>query len=181
MHDLTKQRFGKLVVKELVVKKPYSKRSWLCECDCGNTCTRLESTLLAGKRDGRVSSCGCFMKSYLIPGNSEKCRNAGTHRKDSFVNGSNVQMTFREGTIKGNTSGVQGVSWSKTAKKWHVYVGYQNRRATLGFYEDIEDAKKIRALAEEAIKNNTLEDFYFQVRGKSLQDTVQQTNKKKKT
>ena len=53
-----------------------------------------------------------------------------------FVNNSNIQMTFRQGTIKGNTSGTQGVSWSTTSYKWHVYVGYQNYRCNLGFYED---------------------------------------------
>ena len=178
--DLTGQRFGMLVVQKLVVPKPYMKKSWLCLCDCGNTCTRLEATLKAAKRDGRTSSCGCLIKQNLTAGDSERCRKAGLHRKDSFVKDCNVQMTFRDGTISTNTSGVQGVSWSKTANKWHVYIGYQNYRANLGYYEDLEDAKKIRQLAEEALKQDTFEEFYYQVRGKKLNENTKQYFKKKR-
>jgi len=32
--DKTGQRFGRLVVKELISKKPVAK--WVCVCDCGN-------------------------------------------------------------------------------------------------------------------------------------------------
>ena len=74
-------------------------------------------------------------------------------------------MTFRDGTISTNTSGVQGVSWEKKLCRWHVYIGYKNYRANLGYYDDLEDAKKVRLLAEEAIKKDLFEDFYYQVRG----------------
>lgn len=80
----------------------------------------------------------------------------------------NVQMTFREGTIKTNTSGYQGVSWSNTAHKWHCYIGYKNYRANLGYFEDINDATKIRKLAEQAIKDGTFENFFYNIRGYHL-------------
>lgn len=88
-------------------------------------------------------------------------------------------MTLRDGTIKTNTSGIQGVSWSRTANRWHVYVGYQNYRANLGFYEDLEDAKKVRELAEEAIKDNRFEDFFYNLRGFRLEDKLQKQFKKR--
>ena len=178
--DLTGQRFGKLIVKELVVAKPYKKKSWLCKCDCGNTCVRLEMTLKASKRDGRESSCGCKSKEYLTVGDSARCSKAGLHRKDAFVKGCNIQMTFRDGTISTNTSGVQGVSWDKRIHKWHVYIGYQNYRANLGYYADLEDAKKVRELAEEALKKNLFEDFYFELRGKRLEENNTKQFKHKK-
>lgn len=166
--DLVGERFGKLTVISLEVATPYLKRRWLCKCDCGNYCTRLESSLHNSSRDGRVSSCGCISQSFLKPGNSDLCKKAGKHRKDAFVNGSNVQMTFRDGTISTNSSGCQGVSWSNSAHKWHCYVGYQNYRCNLGFYENIEDAISIRKLAEKAIQENNFEDFFFSIRGHHL-------------
>ena len=178
--DLTGQRFGMLVVQKLVVPKPYMKKSWLCLCDCGNTCTRLEATLKAAKRDGRTSNCGCLTKQTLTVGDAKRCSKAGLHRKDAFVKGCNVQMTFRDGTISTNTSGVQGVSWEKRIHKWHVYIGYQNYRANLGYYEDLEDAKKVRELAEEALKKNLFEDFYFDLRGKRLEENNTKQFKHKK-
>lgn len=178
--DLVGQRFGMLVVQKLEVPTPYMKKSWLCKCDCGNTCIRLEATLKASKRDGRVSNCGCVNQSYLTVGDSVRCSKAGLHRKDAFVKGCNVQMTFREGTISTNTSGVQGVSWEKRTHKWHVYIGYQNYRANLGYYEDLEDAKKVRELAEEALKKNLFEDFYFDLRGKRLEENNTKQFKHKK-
>lgn len=178
--DLVGQRIGMLVVQELVVPKPYSKKSWLCKCDCGNTCVRLESTLKVSVRDHRISNCGCITKSYLTVGDTKRCTKAGLHRKDSFVNGCNVQMTFRDGTISTNTSGIQGVSWEKRCNKWHVYIGYKNYRANLGYFEDLEDAKLVRSLAEEAIKANTFEDFYFDLRGKKLEETTQQFKEKRR-
>lgn len=166
--DLRGRRFGKLTVLSLEVASPCSHKRWRCQCDCGNYCSRLESTLRRAKRDRRISSCGCFIKKYLTAGDSARCSKAGLHRKDSFMNGSNIQMTLREGTITTNTSGCQGVSWSKTARKWHCFIGYQSYRANLGFYEDINDAIRIRKLAEEAIKNNEFEDFFYSIRGRHL-------------
>lgn len=168
MSNLAGNKIDKLEVIELLVSSPSYKRKYLCKCECGNSCTRLERTL---KNKKHVSSCGCISKKYLVPGDRKICSNAGKHRKDSFINGSNIQMTFRKGTISTNTSGIQGISWSKTVNKWHVYIGYQNYRATLGFYENLEDAKHIRTLAEDAIKDNCFEEFYFSVRGKELQST----------
>lgn len=165
------QKIGKLEILEMVVDKPYSKKEYLCRCDCGNIIKRKHECLRTALRDGRVASCGCYSKQYLTPGDSDRCKQAGKHRKNAFINGSNVQMTLRPGTITTNTSGRQGVSWSKNVNKWHVYVGYQNYRANLGYFTTLDIAIKIRDAAEDAIKNNTFEDFYFQIRGKRLEET----------
>ena len=54
--DLTGQRFGRLVVKELVPSDGRKGTFWLCQCDCGNT------TVVAGQelRRGGTKSCGCL-------------------------------------------------------------------------------------------------------------------------
>ena len=43
---------------------------------------------------------------------------------------------------KNNTSGVKGVSWSKTSKKWCAEMSVSNKRMKLGRFDDIEDAKR---------------------------------------
>lgn len=165
MADLSGRRFGMLQVIDIDVAKPYCKKSYTCLCDCGKVCTRLEASLKAAARDNRIPSCGCYTAKNLRPGDAELCSKAGSSRKNSFVDGCNVQVTFRKGTFVTNTSGCQGVAWSKTANKWHVYIGYQRYRPNLGFYTSYDTAVKVRKAAEEAIRSHTFEDFYYSIRG----------------
>jgi hypothetical protein len=46
--------------------------------------------------------------------------------------------------IKTNTSGIMGVSWSKVASKWHVYVSDKKKRVNLGHCEDFFEACCVR-------------------------------------
>ena len=61
-HDLTGQRFGRLVVIERVEShiQPSGQRKtrWLCQCDCGNTKIVQYSQLKSGK----TKSCGCLAR-----------------------------------------------------------------------------------------------------------------------
>ena len=54
--DLTGQRFGKLVAKEIVGKDENHRMIWYCECDCGGK-KNVSSELLIR---GFVKSCGCM-------------------------------------------------------------------------------------------------------------------------
>lgn len=47
-----------------------------------------------------------------------------------------------------NTSGITGVSWHKLKKKWYAYIGVDGKRIGLGFYNNINEAIKIRKEAE---------------------------------
>ena len=137
---------------------------WNCKCDCGNSCVISETTL---EKSSHIHSCGCYPKANLIPGDKERVSKAGKARAAKRnKDGCNVDMLFRNKPISTNTSGVQGVSWSKTANKWHVYVGYQNKRANLGFIEDFDLAIKLRQAGLQAVKDGTFEEFYLSVRGK---------------
>lgn len=116
----------------------------------------------------------------LIPGDSARCRKAGKARAiKRNIDGMNLDMTFRCGTIKTNTSGVQGVSWAKNVGRWHVYVGYKSYRCNLGYYDDLNDAKRIRELAELSIKDNTFEDFFYELRGFRIEERLQKQFKVK--
>ena len=175
IRNLSGQKIGMLTLDELIVPSPYSKKAYRCTCECGNSCVRLEQSLLNKNTE---SSCGCKTKRNLIPGDSDLCRKAGKNRIKANANGSNISMTFRQGTIKSNTSGVQGVSWSKTAHKWHVYIGYQNYRCNLGFFDDLEMAKTVRSRAEQAIKDNSFEEFYYEIRGFRMEERNTKQSKK---
>lgn len=56
--DLTGQRFGRLVVKQLLAIKKGRGSCWRCECDCGNETTAFANLLKAG----HVKSCGCLAR-----------------------------------------------------------------------------------------------------------------------
>ena len=56
--DKIGQRFGRLIVKELISKKPVAK--WLCVCDCGN-----QTQVWGGHlKSGVTRSCGCLLTDF---------------------------------------------------------------------------------------------------------------------
>lgn len=55
--DLTGERYGKLVVVELVERKKRRGTTWRLLCDCGGYVTRTASELGGARKDGNVSSC----------------------------------------------------------------------------------------------------------------------------
>lgn len=61
--NLHGQRFGSLTVigTESGVKGR-RRRFWLCKCDCGNVCNKLQDTL----RKGNAKSCGCIKRKQTI-------------------------------------------------------------------------------------------------------------------
>lgn len=54
--DVTGQRFGRLVALGPIGQDRTHQIIWLCQCDCGNTCT----PLLFNLRGGKSRSCGCL-------------------------------------------------------------------------------------------------------------------------
>lgn len=174
--DLVGKRFDKLLVINYEGKTNYRTKKWKCKCDCGKECIRTEQALLD---KNHKHSCGCITNKNLIPGDSSRCSKAGKERAAKRnVNGINVDMLMRNNPISTNTSGIQGVSWSNTAHKWHTYVGYKSYRCNLGYYEDINDAKKIHKMALDTIRLNTFEDFFYELRGFRIEDKLTKQSKK---
>lgn len=58
-HDITGQRFGRLLVQSLE-KRDRRHSYWRCVCDCGNE----HVTTMNALRRGLVSSCGCFRREH---------------------------------------------------------------------------------------------------------------------
>jgi len=67
----------------------------------------------------------CRKVNLRICTNTENCRNAKTH--------------------KNNTSGVKGVCWSKSSKKWQAHIRVDYIRIHLGLFTNIKDAEKAYA------------------------------------
>jgi hypothetical protein len=59
--DLTGQRFGRLVVRELVGRAPDRETLWRCDCDCGGSTVSRGSNI----RQGQTQSCGCLRRAAL--------------------------------------------------------------------------------------------------------------------
>lgn len=55
------KRFGKLVVVAVESLDRHYNVKYLCDCDCGNTCTKLGGNL----RRGASTSCGCETYNHL--------------------------------------------------------------------------------------------------------------------
>ncbi len=49
---------------------------------------------------------------------------------------------------KNNKSGYTGVHWYKAKNKWQVYIKINYKRLHLGYYDDLEEAIKVRKEAE---------------------------------
>lgn len=62
-HDITGQRFGRLVAIERRDKNTGRAWRWLCQCDCGNTTIAVTGSLISG----RHQSCGCLRTVALVP------------------------------------------------------------------------------------------------------------------
>lgn len=56
-HDLTGQRFGKLVAIRPTEKRYGKSVIWECKCDCGTICEKNSNSLVSGV----VKSCGCLI------------------------------------------------------------------------------------------------------------------------
>ncbi len=171
MEDLTGKKFDMLEVLEFVKSTNYGDNIWKCKCDCGKITKRNQRTL---EDKSHYHSCGCYTKKNLTAGDSNRCRKAGKQRaKVRNVDGINVDMLDNSKNISTNTSGHKGISWSNSAHKWHVFVGYKNYRCNLAYVEDFEDAVKIRVSAVNAIKDGTFEDFFYNLRGFKIEEKLQ--------
>ena len=51
-----------------------------------------------------------------------------------------------------NTSGVRGINWSKKENKWRARINFDGKQINLGFFENFNEAIKIRKEAEKKYK-----------------------------
>ena len=144
LKDYTGRRFGQLTVLRYAGKRNGMHR-WECKCDCGNT-TTVGQTLL---QSGKTKSCGCLQASIVLD-------------TMKFVDGTSVTALEKSGKrlISTNTSGYNGVHWSKSTQKWVAQIGFKGKTYYLGSFGKIEDAVDARKKAEDRIYGEFLEWYY---------------------
>jgi hypothetical protein len=89
--DMLGKRFGRLVViKELPVELRTEKDhvSWLCQCDCGNTCVVTGYHL----RRGDIASCGCLKRLDIT--NQKYGKLTALYRDEEFSNRHKYRHSF---------------------------------------------------------------------------------------
>ncbi len=137
--DLTGQRFGKLTALA-PAENIGGRTAWLCQCDCG--AQRVVKTYHL--RSGHTTSCGCIGAGF---------------ESLTFVDGTCVEMLRAKTRRKNNTSGVPGVDWRPTKKRWRASICFQGRRYNLGSYTDFEEAVKARKQAESRLHDGFLQEY----------------------
>jgi hypothetical protein len=143
-------KFGRLTVLEIGDRIKDRGYTYLCECSCDkHTRLYVKGTNL---RSGETTSCGC-VHDELFQENVKKAY------KRNFVNNTSFGKIMSDTVQSNNTSGVRGVSWHKKSKKWRVRIDYKKHAYFLGYYSDINDAKRVVDTARAAIKKD-FADWY---------------------
>lgn len=136
MNNLVGNVYGRLVVLSLEkYDKLKGKYYYRCRCECGKEKVVDSNSLVSGS----TRSCGCYQR--------EKARE---NIAKSKVEGSDL-YGLRRKVQKNNKSGIKGVCYDKSKKKYAAYIGFKGTQYKLGHFDNLEDAKKVRLEAEERL------------------------------
>lgn len=109
--------------------------------------------------------CWYLSDGYVVSGNNIKMHrlvtgctpteevdhidhNHNDNRKQNLRVGTHQENMMNKKLYKSNTSGVPGINWSKSHNKWHVRIQFKGKRIDLGYYDDLDMAKRVREDAE---------------------------------
>ena len=65
------------------------------------------------------------------------------NRIENLRAATNSQNQHNKSIAKNNTSGIQGVTWNKNAKKWYVQLMFKKKQMYFGAYKDLELAELV--------------------------------------
>ena len=75
-------------------------------------------------------------------------RNSFDNRKSNLRPASDTENAQNHSKRKDNTSGVTGVFWNKQRQQWQAYIQVNKNNMRLGFFDNKDDAIRIRLKAE---------------------------------
>lgn len=151
--DITGMRFGQLQVVKRTDIKNYDSYVWVCKCSCGNYINTTRSNLIKGDIT-RCNECAKIVR--VSTGN-----NLYSELMSKFiVEGTNIKMIQSKKLGTRNKSGVKGVCWDKSKRRWEASIGFKGKKIKLGRFKNIEDAKKAREEAEKKYFTPFIENFY---------------------
>ena len=88
------------------------------------------------------------------------------NRKSNLEIKTNSQNMMNAHLYSHNTSGVSGVTYTKQNGKWQVRIGINNKRIHLGYFDEYEEAVKVRKEAEKKYYQNYRFDAYNNIKEK---------------
>ena len=151
--DLKGRRFGKLVVlEETSNRADNSSVVWKCKCDCGNI-VEISSKRLVNNIN---SSCGCYQKErqkYSINKLQER----------QLIEKTNIDLIKKQCANSNNKSGVRGVHWCKSKKKWIASLSFQNKLVLNKSFDDKNKAIQARKEAEEKYFKPILDKYHKEI------------------
>lgn len=80
------------------------------------------------------------------------------------MRGTNFSRIKNKKIQTNNKSGVNGVSWHKLKQQWYARISFGGKTYSLGYFDDLEDAKKARENAEK----QTFDDFIKKLQNKKV-------------
>ncbi|MBU1080928.1 MAG: hypothetical protein KKB59_10620 [Spirochaetes bacterium] len=138
LHDVTGQRFGRLVAIEATGRIEAGSMVWRWRCDCGNL---IEARLKTVSSHCRVS-CGCAAREQ------KKRQAIAAQEGCGRIDGTNISKLRAMTPASNNTSGRRGVSYHARVRKWQARIMFKGVSYNLGYYEQKEDAVSARERAE---------------------------------
>lgn len=145
--DLTGRKFHRLEVLE-PVGSHRGNLFWKCRCDCG----KITNVAAFRLKNGTTKSCGCLHKESML-------RAAKIATEKDAVYGTHPGNLCTGKLRSNNTSGVTGVWYHKQSGKWQARIKFKKQTYYLGSHETIEEATRVRKVAEEKMHGELLEVF----------------------
>lgn len=123
---------------------------WHCVCSCGKEFD------IAAQEFKKIKSCGCAQdKARRKQANTILSELREAARQD----GTYIFSIKNKKMLKNNKSGIRGVCWNNSRNKWVAQITFKGKNYYLGRYDKIEEAAKIRKIAEEKIFGDFLKWF----------------------
>ena len=134
--DLTGQRFGRLVVINLLTSKGAKRPKWLCKCDCGNECVVLGHNLV----EGFTKSCGCLHKEVVSQLCKSKARKITYSFYEDYVigdDGCGHQFMIDNDDF----DRIKERHWIYSGGYWVTYIRIGDKKTQLGMHNFIMPPK----------------------------------------